>query len=291
MLNYIERTRTVFPFVEFSLDRGCYIKCRVRFCSLCKYSVEPSHFILTSFSHSLFSPAARHVTTAGTVGTFWFEPIEANGCCSKAVRDSYVRSITTSFGSICFGSLVVAIINTVRDFVRSSRENGDSFVACCADCLLGCLEDLVEYFNKWAYVYVGLYGFGFMDAGANVMTLFRNRGWTSIIADVMVDTLLRLLSIAVALFTGLIFVLITYLLVDNDALEQGGSYIIGVLAVFPVMIGYLMAITVFSVIGSAVNTVIVCYAEAPNEFQTNHPLLSERMTDAWRRAYPDHLDH
>lgn len=231
-----------------------------------------------------------HVTTAGTVGTFWFVPVEANGCCSKAVRDSYVRSITTSFGSICFGSLVVAIINAVRDFVHSSRENGDSFVACCADCILGCLEDLVEYFNKWAYVYVGLYGFSFMEAGANVMTLFRNRGWTSIIADVMVDTVLRLLAVAVALFSGLLFLLTMYL-IDNDILVQDGSWVFGVLTIFAMLIGYMMAITVFSVVGSAVNTVIVCYAEAPNEFQTNHPLLSERMTDAWRRAYPHHLDH
>lgn len=185
---------------------------------------------------------------------------------------------------------MVAIINAVRDFVHSSRENGDSFIACCADCILGCLEDLVEYFNKWAYVYVGLYGFSFMEAGVNVMTLFRNRGWTSIIADVMVDTLLRLLSVAVALFSGLFFLLTMYL-IDSDALVQDGSWVFGLLTIFAMLIGYMMAITVFSVVGSAVNTVIVCYAEAPNEFQANHPLLSERMTDAWRRAYPHHLDH
>jgi Plasma-membrane choline transporter len=34
-----------------------------------------------------------HVTVAGTVGTWWLFPQEANGCCSQAVRDSYWRSI------------------------------------------------------------------------------------------------------------------------------------------------------------------------------------------------------
>lgn len=48
-----------------------------------------------------------HCTTAGVTGTWWYAPHEANGCCSKAVRDSYVRSLTYSFGSICFASLVV----------------------------------------------------------------------------------------------------------------------------------------------------------------------------------------
>lgn len=34
-----------------------------------------------------------------SVGTWWFVPTEATSYCSSAVRDSYARSITTSFGS------------------------------------------------------------------------------------------------------------------------------------------------------------------------------------------------
>lgn len=51
-----------------------------------------------------------HVTVAGTVGTWWFVPGEARTCCSRGVRDSYVRSITTSFGSICLGVRLAACI-------------------------------------------------------------------------------------------------------------------------------------------------------------------------------------
>eukprot|EP00977_Amphora_coffeiformis_P002169 scaffold425_cov175-Amphora_coffeaeformis.AAC.28 len=86
-----------------------------------------------------------HVTTAGTVGTWWFVPHEANGCCSKAVRESYMRSLTSSFGSICLGSLIVALIQAVRETVRSIRDSDDSILACIADCLLGCIG---EYLNK-----------------------------------------------------------------------------------------------------------------------------------------------
>lgn len=90
-----------------------------------------------------------HVTVAGTVGTWWWVPTEANGCCSQAVRESYVRALTTSFGSICFGSLIVALIQATKEVIRSMREQGDSALACCAECLLGCIESLVEYFNKY----------------------------------------------------------------------------------------------------------------------------------------------
>jgi hypothetical protein len=162
------------------------------------------------------------------------------------------------------------------------RDNdGGGIVACCADCLLGCIESLVEYFNKWAYIYVGLYGFSFMEAGSNVMTLFRNRGWSVIIADLMVDTVLFMVSIGVGALTALITGVIGYFLGSRDAA------VIGVSSLFGFSVGYAISSTMFSVVSSAVNTVIVCYAEAPNEFQANHPQLSDRMRTAWRQAYPN----
>ena len=32
-------------------------------------------------------------------------------------------------------------------------------------------------------MYVGLYGYGYLEAGKNVISLFKNRGWEAIIAD------------------------------------------------------------------------------------------------------------
>jgi hypothetical protein len=148
-----------------------------------------------------------HVTVAGTVGTWWFAPREASSCCSRGVRDSYLRAITTSFGSICLGSLIVAIIQAVKEVIQSLRDSDDgggSMLLCCAHCLLSCIESLAEYFNQWAFVFVGLYGYSFMESGMNVMALFRNRGWTAIVADMLVDTVLLMVSLGVGVLTGLV---------------------------------------------------------------------------------------
>ena len=112
-----------------------------------------------------------HVTVAGTVGTWWFVPGEARSCCSSAVVNSYWRSITTSFGSICFGSLLVALIQAARDIVYSIRTEENSLILCILDCILLMLERLLEYFNKWAYIYVGLYGYGFLEASMTVVSV------------------------------------------------------------------------------------------------------------------------
>lgn len=68
---------------------------------------------------------------------------------------------------------------------NTARANDDAGIgACIAECILSCLASIVEYFNKWAYVYVGIYGYSYLEAGKGVMQLFKNRGWEAIITDV-----------------------------------------------------------------------------------------------------------
>lgn len=96
------------------------------------------------------------VTTAGVIGTWWFVTEEANSFCSKAVGDSFFRAITYSFGSICLGSFLVALVKALRSLEYYTRDNEDfQFLSCIIQCLLGCIESILEEINKWAYVYVG----------------------------------------------------------------------------------------------------------------------------------------
>lgn len=45
------------------------------------------------WTHQVLSNT-MHVTTAGVIGTWWFEPIEASTFCSPSIKDSFVRSTT-----------------------------------------------------------------------------------------------------------------------------------------------------------------------------------------------------
>jgi len=223
-----------------------------------------------------------HVTVAGTVGTWWFSP-DQTGCCSSAVTGSMIRSLTSSFGSICFGSLIVAFIQALRQLAASSRDSDNGILLCIAECILACLESLVEYFNKWAFVYVGLYGYSYLEAGKNVITLFKDRGWEAIIADDLVSRTLLLVSLAVAGIAGglgAVAVKWTDWFGVDDTVISGEAFFIGFIT------GLVLASILMSVIGSGVNTVIVLFAEAPAEFQENYPELSQRMRDTWIEAYP-----
>ena len=85
------------------------------------------------------------------------------------------------------------------------------FLACCIDCLLGCLESLLEYFNKCAFVYVGVYGYGYCEAGKSVMQMSKNRGWEAVDADNLVGIALCMASLVV----GLVLVGVGILVVEQ----------------------------------------------------------------------------
>jgi len=223
-----------------------------------------------------------HVTVAGTVGTWWWSPLEASSCCSSAVRSSYGRAMTYSFGSICLGSLIVAIVQTIKTILQQMRDADDGILHCIAECCIGCLESILELFNSFAFVYVGIYGYSFIDAAKAVINLFKERGWETIITDNLTSFVLTMVCLGNGVVVGGIVALICY----SMGLNVGGAaFFIGLL------FGVVLTQIVMGVVASAVDTVIVCYAEDPNAFQANHPQLSERMRETWRQAHPEQFKY
>lgn len=242
-------------------------------------------FLSFYWTHQVLSNT-MHVTTAGVVGTWWFAPLEASSFCSQSIGDSLIRSTTYSFGSICFGSLIVALIQALRQLNQHLRGNDDAqILVCMIDCILACIEGIIEYFNKWAYIYVGLYGYNYLDAGRNVVTLFRNKGWTTIINDNLADMVLFMISVLIGLFTGLVGFIVASM-DQNIFADLGYESSGGIGFLFGFFIGLILSSIMLGVVESAVSTCVVCFAESPAEFEQNHPDLSLQMRDAWRSSWP-----
>lgn len=192
--------------------------------------------------------------------------------------------MTTSFGSICFGSFLVAIIQALRAIADQAQQNGDAQIfACIAECILACLASILEYFNKWAFIYVGLYGMSYLKAGKSVFELFHNRGWEAVIADDLVGNTLFLVSVIVGGVMGAVGLIIE---ASSDLFDEAGGDSEIVSFVLGFLVGLIITSILLSTIGSGVNAVIVLFAEGPNEFQQNHPELSNKMRQVWNEVYP-----
>lgn len=71
-----------------------------------------------------------------------------------ATRGAFRRAMTYSFGSISFGSLVVALINMLRQAVSIAQQQeaqAGNFAGQIAFCCLGCLIGLLEWAVQLVY--------------------------------------------------------------------------------------------------------------------------------------------
>lgn len=289
-----------------------------------------------------------HTTVAGVVGSWWFSPtqedeespndslVHVNDDSSKrVVYDSWIRSSVYSLGSICLGSLVVALLQVLQVLTRSARErrrrNGvvsGGLLWCMLQCVVDQLERLAEYINKWAFgsytflyyfvesrllfsqchafscskVYVGLYGYDYWTAGSKVYQLFQARGWSVIINDHLVSRFLSLLQLLIAIMSGGIGAFWGWLLILRN-IDQEDDRDVNFSALWHIffwvgfVLGVILSDVLFRLISSAVDTVMVCFAEAPNQLSvlssahTNAPLLKTQLANemvlAWRQVYPN----
>ena len=224
--------------------------------------------------------AVLHTTVAGTVASWYFlSPNVPRRPTARAAR----RALTTSFGSLCLGSLVASTLKALRAIIRLAFLSKDArtgygnnmssvggTVRACFLCMLGFLDVLVRYFNEYAYTQVAIYGKSFTSASRDTWTLLMHGGTG-------VDYLLQrdLVGTAVALgamLSGLLVSFATGLWARANFGDDAPLWWEATVAAF--FIGHGSVSIVSSVIESAVCALYVCFAEDPSPLSAIDPQLS-----------------
>ncbi|KAF9921610.1 putative choline transporter, neither null mutation nor overexpression affects choline transport, partial [Linnemannia zychae] len=222
-----------------------------------------------------------HTTVCGVYATYYFMAGSPQGMSKSPTIESLKRSLTTSFGSICFGSLVIAIIQTLRFIANMARGDGDgimAFVACCIDCLLACLQGIAEFINKYAFAQVAIYGKPYIQAARDTWTIIQDRGIEQIINDNLIGNVWGM----AAIFSGFLSGLATYLYLHyaNPDFNANGQLTI-VLVIVGFIMGLQICFTVGTVIDSGVVTTFVCLAEDPAALARTKPDLFAQIQATW----------
>lgn len=205
------------------------------------------------------------VTASGVTATQYYAGRE--NMPTYPTKASFKRATTTSFGSICFGSLIVSIIELIRFLINSAESDnsdGSSFLACCLMCLLSIIESIVEYINSYAFVYIAIYGSDYIDSAKRTFTLIQNCFCAAIFNDALIEPALNILT----LFTSLLLF--------------GAVYIIlGVIwAAFQLVIALIVLSLFMTSLKAAATTYFVCYAETPQALARSDPELYQVVQSA-----------
>ncbi|TPX69192.1 hypothetical protein CcCBS67573_g06927 [Chytriomyces confervae] len=202
---------------------------------------------------------------------------------SHTTAKSLGRALTTSFGSICFGSLLVSIIRTLKFIAQMAKNDSASdgnilccVVAMCFECILACLADILDYFNKYAYTEIAIYGKSYCEGGKDAWNLFQYKGIDMIINDCLIGYVLGMgsfLSAILCAFAGFLFV---FTKGGLGTLGNGVGVYVGV-CLISAFIGMWLFLVLLEVVDSGTAATFVCLAEDPATIQRQQPRFFESI--------------
>jgi hypothetical protein len=201
-----------------------------------------------------------YVTCGGVVARWYY-----NEETDVAVQRALKLACTNYFGSICFGSLVIAVIQTLRAMCEyakeSARENDNTcgvIMAQVADYILGCVESLVQVFNKFVYAFISISGMPFYQAGEKVWNMWVGSEGEALAMNSLVDLVSIFGSIAGAVFTCCAAVLTAW------RMNMDHNMIVGI-GVLGLLVGFAVMSVMSRLMEAGCTTLLVAYVESPEK--------------------------
>ncbi|KAK6242839.1 hypothetical protein SCA6_008228 [Theobroma cacao] len=235
-------------------------------------------WLLVVLSVSLFWTGAVLCNTVHVIvsGLVFLILIHGGQNASSMPPNSLMKSlryaVTTSFGSICYGSLFTAAIRTLRWEIRGFRSKigNNECLLCCVDFLFQLVETLVRFFNKYAYVQIAIHGKGFNRSARDAWELFQSTGVEALVAYDCSGAVLLMGTVLGGLITGTCAGIWTWINWRDRVIMVGST---------AMLMGMVLVGLAMVVVESAVTSIYVCYAEDPSLIQRWDPQFFNQMSE------------
>ncbi|GAQ83028.1 hypothetical protein KFL_001330110 [Klebsormidium nitens] len=204
---------------------------------------------------------------AGGVSSYYWSRGDISSVPLVPLFGSVYRTFRYHLGSVAFGSLLVATVELVRFIAaylqRKLKEAGQGswtkWLCCCVQCWLGCLEWIVNFINRNAYIMIAIKGKGFCSSAQTAAKLLFGNVLRVAAVNVIGDFVLFLGKMAVSLACAVF----AFLMLDGERYKTGQDKISSPLA--PVLfvwgVAFIIASIFFGVVEMAVDTVLLAFCE------------------------------
>jgi len=244
---------------------------------------------------------------ASIIGKWWdMSEEDALPLCSSVLYGSVSRTIVRSFGSICLGSLIVGpciLLTRISIFFRLAKPKlnkltnspkrlsgvepeSEKYDPDCLPIITSCAPQndgvISRNVNQWSFTYIGLYGYTFWESGSRASQLFEARGWTHVVSDDLIMTVMFMCSMIIGCTTACLGLIVEEM--DGFSFTSLNKPISTAFLIC-LFLGFFLSCAFLSIIEGSVSAILVCYAAAPVDFHANHHKLSEEMKSAWKHFW------
>ncbi|KAI5719035.1 hypothetical protein M8J76_004098 [Diaphorina citri] len=205
-----------------------------------------------------FCIGCQHMVIAGAVATWFFTRDKDR--LSSPISTAISNLFSYHLGSVSLGSLIIAIVQIIRviltslksamkdskhDWVRSAYEG----LQCC----FACLESILKYITRNAYIEVAMFGTSFCRGGQQAFKLLTSNALRVAAINSVGDFVLQLGKVLVVACT----VFLGFYLIDPIP----GVQHLGVPLTIVGLVSYFIAHCFFSVYEMVIDTIFLCFCE------------------------------
>ncbi|KAL1922657.1 uncharacterized protein VTP21DRAFT_10196 [Calcarisporiella thermophila] len=216
-------------------------------------------FVLMFFWTSSVLKNIQRVVVSGVVAHWYFHRHEAKAYANAKetpMQNALKRAATTSFGSVCFGALVLAVVQILRSLSKylrrfTQRHPTHAFFA-LLESLLAFIEGITENLNNYATVQVGITGESFLSAARASTKIFRRNLVFGLFYEMITKLTLYICFVLISLIAGLA----AYVVAVHSVRSPYG-YMAGMLAA---VVPFYIARYFVDVVLNTIDAVFLCYA-------------------------------
>lgn len=189
----------------------------------------------------------------------WYFTREKSQAGNATYWGAFMTTLRYHMGTAAFGSLIIAIVLTVRTVVaylqykfKDSKNPVIVFGLRCLQCCLWCLEKILRFIQKHAYIQTAIYGYSFCKAARCGFFLIA-RNILRVTAVKMVEEFVLLLGrIIIPVGTTLL----AYLYFYYSEVQMEGVFLV---LIFICVMAYFIASVFLEVVGMAIETILQCF--------------------------------
>jgi hypothetical protein len=203
------------------------------------------------------------VTIAGAIATYYWT-MDKTKIPFLPVVGSFFRAIFYSAGSIALGSLLLAIVWTIELIIymirrQVGKKSKNRLLKCCLACLaciFHCMEKIVKWVNKSAYINIAIEGTSFCTAAFHASGLLARNALRLIAVDFVSEYALFMGKLMIA---GLAFVVAWFFFHWKQA--ELRLYFPYVPAILVSLEAFVIAIIIMGVYNMAISTIFFSFLE------------------------------
>jgi len=194
---------------------------------------------------------------------------------------SFGHAVSKSFGSVAFGSLILAIIEFLEFLVSKLKKTPTSnkaiqFIACLLRCFLSCVQGLVRFINRFAYISIAMHGNAFCSSAKGAFDLISRNSFSAVIVDSLSYFVLFVGKLLGTCACGIFTLFVLHVLDREISLVTMSSVVVISFVVFSLFA---------NIVGVGVDTVMVCYLEDLERNKGKNLLIEPSLHDLLQQKH------